>query len=876
MVKFTVSDDNGKKRKSQNNRYLSSQKNQYFSTEQDTQGEKPTPGQTGRQKDRYFPNDGEAQSEKPASRQPAVDESSSFGPHAAGVLDGETEAYLNRLRDTFEDMVASGENEPSNGFSDPNDVDGDNPSPLTLMARNSLTELSAQMLQEVSRHNVACRLVEKLLPYAGAASCIEILDTLLKSGPRQFASLAVHPCASHLLQRCLFGAQDSDDYPSELTTTLTSWTKDMMCEVMVSSSGSHVFRAILSLLARIPNENERSNSRLLDNVAPSARFFDNCPKTPNDMAKKAVIAVALKLLELTPDLTGNTDEDGNMAYDQRVVDDLHRLASRPTSCAALQSLLTAVAVCDMGVTGKLANAILPKRNEELLELMESRVASRLIERIILIFNPDELEFPPSIQSIMQDNDTFMKLIEHPSANFCVQQYILRLTNRGSVARVARLLEDPIENQLLSYGSGATPRDGVVLALLRVAEAHADQSTQTTISRAIARGVAAIDKDGPNLVGHLLLRGKAMWTEWHRRVEQLDLMRTSQSKYRSSAADGDNFIEHGQFNQNSFKRLSLPGNLPRMSTIGALLARALMRLREKPGQMARASMAALSPKTLLAFCADSTASRVVDQWILSDPDMKRNEKVCTKVISALLGDPQKLDSTKPEFIATVQAVCRNPSAGAVLTQSTLRANSLMRRKVMDGLSAAYDSLVKDDFGSIVLRKCRVRKYMSRNEDWEKKETEHETRKRVFADILGDDDVEADAEAGADDDSGENYNDRANINNSKAKDITDSEKLDAKRQKKNKSKKRKSGSIAADHGIHDTAMEDGEQSKKKKHKKATNIGSDSERVAIDGDSDEKIAKDKSRSRKLKKNGEDADRIAKKSKKKSKKSKRDDILS
>lgn len=874
MVKFTVSDGNGMKRKSQNNRYFSSQKNRYFSTEQGTQGENPTPGQPGRQNNRYFSNDGEAQSEKTASRQPVVYESSSFGPHAAGVLDEETEAYLNRLRDTFEDMVASGENEPSNGFSDPNDVDGDNPSPLTLMARNSLTELSAQMLQEVSRHNLACRLVEKLLPYAGAASCIEILGTLLKSGLRQFASLAVHPCASHLLQRCLVGAQDSDDYPSELAAMLTSWTKDMMCEVMVSSSGSHVFRAAVSLLARISNENERSNSRLLDNVAPSARFFDNCSKTPNEMAKKAVIAIALKLLEQTPGSTDNSDEDGNMAYDQGVVDDLHRLASRPTSCAALQSLLTAVAVCDMGVTAKLANAILPKRSEELLELMESRIASRLIERIILIFNPDQSEFPPTIQSIMQDNDTFLQLIEHPSANFCVQQYISRLTNRGSIARVARLLADPIENQLLSYGSGGRPRDGVVLALLRVAEAHADQKTQASISRAIARGVAAIDKDAPNLVGHLLLRGKAMWAEWHRRVEQLDLMETAQSKYPSSSADDNNFIEHGHFNQNSFKRLSLPRNLPRMSTIGALLARALMRLPEGPGQMARASMAALSPKTLLAFCADSTASRVVDQWILSDPDMKRNEKVCTKVISALLGDAQKQDSTKPEFIATVQAVCRNPCAGAVLTQSTQRANSYVRRRVMDGLSAAYDSLINDHFGSIVLRKCRVQNYMRRNDDWEKKETEHETRKRVFADILGDDDADADADVNT----GENYNDLAHIDSSKSKDI-DSENLDAKRRKKKKSKKQKSceTSIAGDHGTHDTAMEDGEQPKKKKRKKVTNTGSDSERVAVDeGDIDEKIVKDKSRSRKLRKSGDGAERSAKKTKKKSKKSNRDDIVS
>lgn len=655
--------------------------------------------------------------------------------YAQVTLDPETELYLQKLQQSFEQIQHQ---HPTDryAFTNPDhddDNDTSNPSPVTLLARNSLNELKTR-IPEVSRHNVACRLLESLLPHAGARTCVSVLDAVLDTGSRQFASLAAHPCASHLLQKCLDGAHVAG-VPSKLGDVLSEWTHDIIVQVSSSSSGTHVFRSAVSLLARVPWTEEPAHARMSDDKLPSKSYFDDAPCKPAEEDKNSVLNIAETLL---------TD-----------VKALHQMIYEPASCGALQVILTSLAVCDSdGDTLKLfATSLLPtneksaqdgqlSRNGSVHTLMEHRVVSRLLDRIILVCGSNHDGPLPSVLSdVFRDDEELLRCVRHPIANHCAQRYISGLKPRGEITRVAKALDEAIQTRLLMpprSGNGdeirgtSTLREGVVLAIVRAAEVGGDQKVKAAVARAVARGIDAIDKDAPHLVGHLFMRGKAMWGEWCRRIE---------------AAGADDFVfgvrSHGgpQDDANSEGKvpaLRIPWGLPRSSVVGALIARALMRMPEGAGQMARASMLSFSSKQIVALCADSVGSRIVEQWVM-DTELKRSEKMASKVATILLAA-----GSNGVVHGGLACVCRNASAGMVLVKCVERASVPVRKKVMEGLAGIYEKLKNDRFGQVVLRKCRVRQYLSRTEDWDKKESGLESRRRLFADILDDGGEVGDAE------------------------------------------------------------------------------------------------------------------------------------
>lgn len=592
------------------------------------------------------------------------------------VLDANIDAYLTKLQQSLDEFNVTQTSDEQ--YSDPNDGDGHNPSPVTLLARNALKELSPR-LPELTRNGAASRLLEELIVRAGSPASIMLLDTLLEAGSRQFASLTMHPSASHFLQTCITTASYTG-VPAALPQIISSWSYDLLIQVMSSSAGTHVFRAAISLLVRVPAE-EPTCARLRDDVPPSTRYFDNVSNKPDEAAITAVTIISETLLQHQ--------------------NDLPQLLQAPQSCGAIQALLTALAVCNVSKAAEFATSVLPPSSFD--DAIVHRVASRFIDRMILTCGWQ------IVDDHFRDNETLTRYTFHPTANFCVQRYIALLTSRPEVARVIRVLEPTIDSLL----SPSTPRDGVVLALARAAEYHGDIHTQSLLARAIASGAGAIDKDARYLAGHLAMRGKALWGEWCRRVDEKGMAAL--------------FTEVKRTKQ---KALTLPQTLPRASLLGTLIARALMRFPGGAGQGARASLSSLSNTILLALSADPVGNRLVEQWLL-DPVPKRAEKIAGKLLSLFIDNAQSAGK------GTFGAVCRNANAGMLVIKSMERANAGLRRKVMENLAGIVDELLADRFGQVVIRKCRVRRFMKRNSQWEHETNAIETKQRLFADIFRDD-------------------------------------------------------------------------------------------------------------------------------------------
>lgn len=608
------------------------------------------------------------------------------GSYAAS-LDSDTEAYLTQLEEQFNVLVNA---ENSNGkYYGRSDIDVHNESPVSLLARNALSELAPRLL-ELSRHNLASRLLETLIPYAGAQASVNALNTMLEAGGRQFSSLATHTCASHLLQTLLVTSLP-EAVPSLLPEVIASWQYDILVEVVSSPAGSHVFRAIVALLAGVVVD-EPSSARLIDTVAPSMRYFDDGCFPRDDAAKKAVTSLADLLLE-QPDRLPN-------------------FLFAPHPCAALQSLLTALAVLDPPTCNKLVEHAFNTSAFHIL--VTHKCASRFVDRAILTCG----SVFPVISKGFADDDTLVSYARHPIANFCTQRYLASLTRRADIARVSRVLEAFVSGELLHIGSA---RQGVVLALLRAAEYCGDANSRSLLARAVARGVGAVGACARHLVSWLVLRQESLAKAWCSRLDEFGVAGLLVAHHGGSAPPV----------------LRLPASLPRPSHLGTLIARTLMRFPGGGGQSARDSMASLSTVQLIALCADATGCRLVEQWVMgcASPggvDTNRVEKVAMKVLGALGGDEN--DGASAGSDGLLAAVCRNPSAGMVVVRCVGRASVSVRRKVLHMLAGLVNVLEGDRFGEVVIRKCRVRQFVKRNDMWEQTETGRERKQRLFSDIL----------------------------------------------------------------------------------------------------------------------------------------------
>lgn len=601
-------------------------------------------------------------------------------------LDPELLSYLLKLRDDLEQLDPIGEVSAAWANSpDRYSIDDDVPPPPVLLARNALTELR-QRVHEVARDSSGSRLFEKLLRYASDGSAVAaVLDAVLALGASRVSALAQHRNGSHVLETMLrmvskesMSAEGVEAAMKRLVAVTEEWTADELLEIIQSSSASHVFRVVVASLAGLP-EDEPKESKLDDSSPTKIRsYVDRMGVEVPDEWLSAVRSLAERILE------------------EGARRDLLGLVWAPASCAALQALLSGVVRTDKDLGTRLAQALI---GSQLEELMMNPCGSRFVERAVVCLG--------SSMVMETVKGRLAEFAENGRANFCVQRILLGINGRGAVMGAWDELEESVVKMM---GFGST-REGVVLALLRSTEAEGDENCRRRASRCVAKASGATGAKAKELAGVISTGSDEIWSRWKVAVNELG---------------GSGLGVRGRPDD----VLRVPRTVPRLSLLGVLMARCLMRYPGGPGQGARDSMATLTPTELLALCGDVMGSRLVEQWLDSEESVGGG-KNAGRVLACMFGEND---------MAGIAAASRNPYASRVLIRASGLVMGDNRKRVMEALAMGYASLRSDRHGRIVVRKCRVEQYMQRGDQWANEESVRDTRHRIFAEILVDDEDE----------------------------------------------------------------------------------------------------------------------------------------
>jgi hypothetical protein len=627
-----------------------------------------------------------------AYRAPSEFKASAF---VESPLDPELVQYLLQLRNDIEALGDAAQQQ----YDDQKADNSDEPSPLLLLSRNALMSLMPNM-HEVSMDPMGSHILETLIQGARPDSQVlgDVLSGVLALGARRISALADHRCGSHVLQslvqavleRARFGtmAPTSSSTGNSLDTAVDAllrlltndWTVDELVAVMSSSCGSHVFRVVVAGLAGLPVEEPKEQK--LDDSSGSKRiksYVDRLAVQVPDDWLAAIGSITERLLE---------SDKG---------DGLHGMLWAPSSCAALQGLLSAVVRYDRELAKRLAVVAL---KDSILDLSYDACGARFVERAVVCLGA--VVVLPSLKG------NFALMAADSKANYVVQRVLLGLKGRGAVMS----LWDELEPSLPTMVGYASVRDGVVLAMLRSAEVEGDEQVRRRAARAIAKNIGAIGGGAKHLCGVLITGNLNRWESWRSGVQEW-------------AESGLGAPADVKPEDEKSSVLRLDSSVPRISLLGVLMARCLMRFPGGPGQAARDSMSNLRPVEVLALCADPTGSRLIEQWVDSDEEHGAS-KAASSVITAVLD--------ARENAGLLSGFARNPYGAQVLIRVLALVPSPLKRTIMEGLAARAEHLKEHPHGRQVIRKCRVFEFIRRQDDWNAVESARDTRVRMFADIL----------------------------------------------------------------------------------------------------------------------------------------------
>lgn len=561
----------------------------------------------------------------------------------------------------------------------------DDPPPSVLLARNALSQLNPH-IYDLARDPNASRLLEALIRVVVDPGCVaNTVKAVVNLGASQVASLITHSTGSFVLEKLLAAvvsdlSEEVEEAVFALSKCVTDWSREEIVTIMRSSSGSHVFRRIVALLAGLPVEEPREAKLDDSNGGRIVRYMYDMAREVYEEWKEAVVKIARRLME---------DGDG----------DLSDFAWHTAPCTAVQALLSAVVISDKECAKSLAEKCLKGK---VRDLMGHPCGGRLVERAVLCFGSE------IVKDVYEGH--LKDLVKDPRANFCAQRILLGLKGRGIVMSAWDELEEVVP-ELMKFGRA---REGVVLSLLRVTEAEGDEICRRRASRCIARACGAVGENAKNLTPILMLGCEEMCRKWK---GELEYMRREGLGLRGGTEDV----------------LRVPGQhrgIPTLSLLGVLMARCIMRYKGGPGQSARDSLSAMGDVHLLALVGNRLGSRLVEQWIDAE-EGGANRRSVSRILNI---------ATKESGASGILGIARNPYGAQVLLKCTALASAKQRKMVMDVLASDVDKLKRIDCGQMLVRKLRVEQYMRRGDEWESQESTRETRERLFARILEDDEEE----------------------------------------------------------------------------------------------------------------------------------------
>ncbi|KAJ8908959.1 hypothetical protein NDN08_005659 [Rhodosorus marinus] len=152
-------------------------------------------------------------------------------------------------------------------------------------------------------------------------------------------------------------------------------------------------------------------------------------------------------------------------------------------------------------------------------------------------------------------------------------------------------------------------------------------------------------------------------------------------------------------------------------VGSLIIQAMLSFE---GKHAVVDVGGLPAGEVIRLSKDPSWSRVVESYLRSDVEEKDKHKLIKKLRGSL-----------------VEVSCEPGGSRVVEAAYVYAGSSDRRRGIVQELADAEAKLREDPNGQFVLKTCRVDVYLSRRENWEQMENQKDSRKRLFNDILEDD-------------------------------------------------------------------------------------------------------------------------------------------
>lgn len=599
---------------------------------------------------------------------------------ASSFLDPELQSYITKLSAELISLDPD-ESVASKFAKSPTD----DPPPSVLLARNALAQLNPHMY-ELAQDPNASRLLEALIRVVADPDCVvHTVKAVVNLGAPRVATLITHPTGSFVLEKLLAIvandlSEQVEDAVFALAECVTNWSREEIVNIMRSSPGSHVFRRIVALLAGLPVDEPREAKLDDSNEGGIVRYMYDMATDVYEEWKEAVVKIARRLIE-----------DGDS--------DVSDFAWHTAPCTAVQALLSAVVISDRECARSLAEKCL---KGQVRNLVRHSSGGRLVERAVLCFGAE------IVKDVYEGH--LKDLVKDPRANFCAQRILLGLKGRGIVMSAWDELEEVVP-ELMKFGKA---REGVVLSLLRVTEVEGDNVCMKRASRCIAHACGAVGENSKNLTPILMLGSEELCKKWKDELENIGR---------------EGLGLHG----GAESVLRVPGQnrgVPALNLLRTLMARCIMRYKGGPGQSGRDSFSAMGDIHLLGLVGSRLGSRLVEQWIDTEEGGATRRNV-SRILNI---------ATKESGASGILSIARNPYGAQILLKCTALASARQRKMVMDVLASDVENLKRMDCGQMLLRKLRVEQYMRREDEWENQESTRETRERLFAKILEDNEGE----------------------------------------------------------------------------------------------------------------------------------------
>ncbi|KAI8589602.1 armadillo-type protein [Geranomyces variabilis] len=499
----------------------------------------------------------------------------------------------------------------------------------------------------------------------------------------QWAQLFRHQFASHVCQTVLYLAADVVDremkgesvidVPEEekqLIDTLPTMQKSIhdVCEqlseewnqLIVDRYASHLVRALLTVLSGDPlsqNEGDRRSKKSQKyNSEHKNTWKETQPVRRGPAGKRMVPATfATTLAAITASVSAHINGP-----------ELRSFALHPVANPILQMLIsfpeTSASLQNTILGVEDANTAVLTADTFITDLLVHPVGSHLMEKLLAAA-------PPHLFHqlyVTYFRTRLLELCHHPVANFVVQHLIVNTRN-------ATQLEVLLDELLPSFDALLwRNRAGVVVKIAETCVKH--QACQKEVIKSICTAfrVTTVDQ--------------------RRKLVSLVLSMQPIERYHIQTA-------------------------PNLH--GSLLLQHLLQFDEENNKVVIDSFMALTPDESQLWAVDAVASRVIEQFLLSN---SVSIKAKRKAVRGWLG--------------RFSAIATERFGSHVVDKAWAVADIALKEKIAEDLLASYSKLSNDYFGKYVLRNCKIDSFKRRREEWVEKEMGIERKKDMFKEFLSD--------------------------------------------------------------------------------------------------------------------------------------------